>query len=70
MVIDAGLDGLRRAWVQERKQNTTSCICRTAYFQKNREHKSSESEKWSQKRLDGKYDGYMKGLDGAEKRKC
>ena len=25
VVIDAGLDGLRRAWVQERKQNTTSC---------------------------------------------
>ena len=25
-----------------------------------------ESEKWSQKTLDGKYDGYMRGLDGAE----
>ena len=43
---------------------------RGAHFQKNRETKSSESEKWSQKRLDGKYDGYMRGLDGAEKRKC
>ena len=43
---------------------------RGAHFQKNREQKSSESEKWSQKRLDGKYDGYMRGLDGAEKRKC
>ena len=39
-------------------------------FSKNRENKSSEGEKWSQKRLDGKYDGYMRGLDGAEKRKC
>ena len=43
---------------------------RGAHFQKIREKKWSESEKWSQKTLDGKYDGYMKGLDGAEKRKC
>ena len=43
---------------------------RGAHFQKNREQKSSESEKWNQKTLDGKYDGYMRGLDGAEKRKC
>ena len=42
---------------------------RGPHFQKNREKKLSESEKWSQKRLDGKYDGYMRGLDGAEKRK-
>ena len=32
--------------------------------------KSSEREKWSQKRLDGKCDGYMRGADGAKKRKC
>ena len=43
---------------------------RGAHFQKNRETKLSESEKWSQKRLDGKYDGYMRGLDGAEERNC
>ena len=43
---------------------------RGAHFQKNRGNKSPESEKWSQKTLDGKYDGYMRGLDGAEKRKC
>ena len=46
-------------------------LCRRgAHFQKNRETKLPESEKWSQKTLDGKYDGYMRGLDGAEKRKC
>ena len=45
-------------------------LCRRGgYFQKNCENKWSESEKWSQKTLDGKYDGYMRGLDGAEKRK-
>ena len=43
---------------------------RGAHFQKNREKTLPESEKWSQKTLDGKYDGYMRGLDGAEKRKC
>ena len=43
---------------------------RGAHFQKNLEKKLPESEKWSQKTLDGKYDGYMRGLDGAEKRKC
>ena len=46
-------------------------LCRGgAHFQKNREKTWSESEKWSQKTLDGKCDGYMRGLDGAEKRKC
>ena len=39
-------------------------------FSKNNEKTLSESEKWSQKTLDGKYDCYMRGLDGAEKRKC
>ena len=43
---------------------------RGGHFQKNCEKKWSESEKWSQKTLDGKCDGYMRGLDGAEKRKC
>ena len=43
---------------------------RGVHFQKIHEKKWSESEKWSQKTLDGKYDGYMRGLDGAEKRKC
>ena len=43
---------------------------RGAHFQKNREKTSSESEKWSQRGLDGKYDGYMRGLDRTEKRKC
>ena len=32
--------------------------------------KSSEREKWSQKRLDSKCDGYMRGADGAKNRKC
>ena len=46
-------------------------LCRRGdHFQKNLETKWSESEKWSQKTLDGKCDGYMGGLDGAEKRKC
>ena len=40
------------------------------HFQKFRENKWSESEKWSRTTLDGKCDGYMRGLDGAEKRKC
>ena len=43
---------------------------RGAHSQKSSENKLSENEKWSPKRLDGKYDGYMRGLDGAEKRKC
>ena len=43
---------------------------REAYFQKIHENKWSESEKWSRNTLDGKCDGYMRGLDGAEKRKC
>ena len=43
---------------------------RGAHFQKNHETKWPESEKWSRKTLDGKFDGYMRGLDGAEKRKC
>ena len=42
---------------------------RGGHVQKNGEKKLSESEKWSQKTLDGKCDGYMRGLDGAEKRK-
>ena len=46
-------------------------LCRRGgHFQKIREKKLPESEKRSQKTLDGKYDGYMRGLDGAEKRKC
>ena len=36
-------------------------------FQKNRETKLPDSEKWSRKTLDGKCDGYARGLDGAEK---
>ena len=43
---------------------------RGRHFQKNRENKWSESEKWSQKTLNGKCDGYMRGFAGAEKRKC
>ena len=43
---------------------------RGGHFQKNLEKKWSESEKWSRKTLDGKCDGYMRGLGGAEKRKC
>ena len=43
---------------------------RGAHFQKNRENKLPDSERWSRKTLYGKCDGYMRGLDGAEKRKC
>ena len=43
---------------------------RGAHFQKIREKKLLDSEKWSRKTLDGKCDGYVRGLDGAEKRKC
>ena len=43
---------------------------RGAHVQKSSENKLSENEKWSQKRLDGKYDGYMRGPDGAEIRIC
>ena len=39
-------------------------------FSKNHEKTLSGSARWSQKTLDGKYDCYMRGLDGAEKRKC
>ena len=46
-------------------------LCRRgAHFQKIREKQLPESKKWSQKTLYGKCDGYMRGLDGAEKRKC
>ena len=38
---------------------------RGAHFQKIREKKLPESEKWSRKTLDGKCDGCMRGLDGA-----
>ena len=41
-----------------------------AQFQKIHETKLPDNEKWSRKTLDGKCDGYMRGLDGAEKRKC
>ena len=37
-----------------------------AHFQKNHEIRGSESEKWSRKTLDGKCDGYMWGLGGAQ----
>ena len=41
-------------------------LCRRgAQFQKIYEKKWSESEKWSRKTLDGKCDGYMRGLGGA-----
>ena len=46
-------------------------LCRRgAHFQKTHGKKLSESEKWSQKTLDGKCDGYRWGLGGAKKRKC
>ena len=46
-------------------------LCRRGgHFQKNDEKTLSESEKWSRKTVDGKCDGYMWGLGGAEKRKC
>ena len=38
---------------------------RGVHFQKIHEKSWSESEKWSRKSLDGKCDGYMRGLDGA-----
>ena len=43
---------------------------RGAHFQKNRENKLLGSEKWSRKSLYGKCDGYMRGLDEAEKQTC
>ena len=43
---------------------------RGRHFQKNREKSRRKVKKWSQKTLDGKYDGYMRGLDGAKNRKC
>ena len=43
---------------------------RGAQFQKNHDTKGLEIEKWSRKAVDGKCDGYMRGLDGAKKRKC
>ena len=46
-------------------------LCRRGgHFQKKYGKKLSESEKWSREALDGKCDGYMWGLGGAEKRKC
>ena len=46
-------------------------LCRRgAHFQKIREKKWLEREKWSRKELDGECDGYMCELGGAEKRKC
>ena len=43
---------------------------RGAHFQKIRENKLRDSEKWSRKTLDGRCDGYVRGLDGAENLKC
>ena len=44
-------------------------LCRRGvHFQRIHRKKWSESEKWSQKTLDGKCDGYMWGLGGAKKR--
>ena len=44
-------------------------LCRRGgHFQKKYENQLSESEKWSREALDGKCDGYMWGLGGAEKR--
>ena len=43
---------------------------RGAHFQKIRETNLPGSEKWSRKTLDGSCDGYMRGFDGAKKRKC
>ena len=42
---------------------------RGAHFQRKHE-KWSEDEKWSRKTLDGKGDGYLRGLSGAKNRKC
>ena len=41
-----------------------------AHFQTNHEKRLSESEKWSRKTLDDKYDGYMWGHGRAKKPKC
>ena len=38
---------------------------RGSHFQKIRAKKLPDNEKWSRKTLDGKCDGYMRGLDGA-----
>ena len=43
---------------------------RGAHFPKIHETKLLDNEKWSRKTLDGKCDGYVRGLDGAEKREC
>ena len=46
-------------------------LCRRGvHFQKTHEKKWSESEKRSRKTLDGKCDGYMWGLGGAQKWEC
>ena len=41
---------------------------RGAQFHKIHEKKLLESKAWSRKTLDGKCDGYVRGLDGAENR--
>ena len=43
---------------------------RGAHFQKIREKSGRKVKNGAKKRLDGKYDGYMRGLDGAEERNC
>ena len=43
---------------------------RGTHFQKIREKSGRKVKNGAKKRLDGKYDGYMRGLDGAEERKC
>ena len=46
-------------------------LCRRgAHFQKIREKSGRKVKNGAKKRLDGKYDGYMRGLDGAEERNC
>ena len=43
---------------------------RGAHFHKIHEKTWPENEKWSRESLDGKWNEYVRGLDGAENRKC
>ena len=74
-----GLD-LGRLEVQKVMPPITNALClylelcfllqRGVQFQKIHEKKWSESKKWSRETLDGKCDGYMLVLVGAQNRKC
>ena len=51
-------------------KNCASCVGGQHIFRKVMKKSRQKIKNGAKKRLDGKYDGCMRGLDGAERRKC